>query len=119
MSEDPRPVVDFSKLSWGSLKRYEALYGLKVPREKLRESVKEHFTLNCYNIHKSAKPDVEIYEPAVHFECDVNTFYTDWKTPDEVVENFLKIRTDDKEEPGTRKSTRFREKLEKTNNTNI
>ena len=119
MSEDPRPVVDFSKLSWGSLKRYEALYGLKASREKLRETVKEHFTLNCYNIHKSNKPDVSIYDPTVHFECDVNAFYTDWKTPDEVVESFLKIRTDDKEEPGTRKSTRFREKLEKTSNQNI
>lgn len=118
MSEDPRPVVDFSKLSWGSLKRYEALYGLKSSREKLRDSVKEHFTLNCYNIHKSGKSDVEYYSPVVHFDCDVNAFYTDCKSTDEIVENFLKIRTDDKEEPGTRKSTRFREKLEKTTNQN-
>lgn len=118
MSEDPRPVVDFSKLSWGSLKRYEALYGIKSSRENLRDSVKEHFTLNCYNIHKSAKPDVELYNPTVHLDCDVNAFYTDCKSTDEIVENFLKIRTDDKEEPGTRKSTRFREKLEKTSNQN-
>lgn len=115
MAEEIRPVVDFSKLSWGSLKRYEALYGLKCSREDLRNTVKEHFALNCYNILKSQKPDVKEYEPSMHFTCDVNAFCTECKGTEEVVDNFLKIRTDDKEEPGTRKSTRFREKQEKTN----
>ena len=116
MAEDLRPVVDFSKLSWGSLKRYEALYGIKTTREELRDTVKDHFTLNCYNILKSQKPDIPLYEPTVNFECDVDAFYTDCTGTEEIVDNFLKIKTDDKDEPGTRKSSRFREKQEKTNN---
>ena len=64
---------------------------------------------------KSTKPDVPIFEPANNSECYINAFYTECKTPDEIIENFLKLKTDDKEEPGTRKSTRFREKQEKTN----
>jgi Sin3 binding region of histone deacetylase complex subunit SAP30 len=116
MSEEIRPVVDFSKLSRGSLKRYEALYGISCNREDLAETVKDHFTLTCYNVLKSPKSDVKAYEPKTSHTCGVNAFYTDCKTPEEIIDNFLKIKTDDKEEPGTRKSTRFRDKSEKPNN---
>ena len=72
--------------------------------------------MTCYNIIKSSKPDVKNYDPITQHTCDVNAFYTDYKNPEEIIESFLKIKTDDKEEPGTRKSTRFKEKQEKPPN---
>ena len=116
MAEEIRPVVDFSKLSWGSLKRYEALYGISCTREDLRDTVKDHFASNCYNILKSSKSDVKPYEPVTNHTCDINAFYTDCKNTDEIIDNFLKIKTDDKDELGLRKSTRFRERQDKTTN---
>ncbi|CAG9321412.1 unnamed protein product [Blepharisma stoltei] len=116
MSDEIRPVVDLSKLSWGSIKRYEALFGLRAKKEELVDCVKDHFALACYNIIKSQKQDVELYSPTTDLTCDLETFQTEFKTPDEVIESFLKIKTDDKEEQGTRKSTRFRERQERGNN---
>lgn len=116
MGENTRPVVDLSKLSWGSIKRYEALYGLRSKKEELVDCVKDHFALTCYNIIKSQKTDLEPYTPTTDLTCDIDTFQSEFKSPDEVIESFLKIKTDDKEEQGTRKSTRFRERQERGTN---
>jgi len=115
MSEEIRPVVDFSKLSWGSLKRYEALYGIQTNDEDLRECVREHFALTCYNILKSPHEDVKPLAPQTNQTSDAKAFKTDHRTPQEVIDTFLKIKVDERDElTGLRKTIRTRQTADKS-----
>lgn len=109
-----RPVVDFSKLSLGSLKRYEALYGVRVPEgQDLRDCVKDHFGMMVYNVMNKNFTEIPRYGEDSSLTCDLNTFKTEIKSPDEVIESFLRIKPDDKDEATTRKSTRYRDRLDR------
>ena len=111
---DNRPSVDFSKLSWGSIKRYESLYGVRAAEgQDLVDAVKEHFGMMVYNDMKSDIPGVKPYGEDSALTCDLTTFKTNIKTPNEIIESFLRITPDDKDEGAPRKSTRFRDKPER------
>ena len=88
-----RPTVDFSKLSWGSIKRYEALYGVRCPHDDLRSSVSEHFAMRVYNMMRSDLGDLPKVSDS-ELTCDIDTFKTENKTPHEIIEGFLRIKPD-------------------------
>ena len=115
MKEGQRPKVDFSRISLGSLKRYQAVYGLLDSKEDLARVVTDHFGATCYACMPPSKEGpVEKYVPKTLCEVSENSACKDVRSADEAVDFFLKVRKDDKmEEQGVRKSSRNRDKQEK------
>lgn len=114
MTDIPRPKVDFSRISLGSLKRYQAVYGLVDTQEDLARVVTDHFGATCYSCMPPSKDPVDKYVPTTLCEVSENAPCKDVRSADEAVDYFLKIRKDDRmDELGPRKNTRNRDKLEK------
>mmetsp|Transcript_8295 Transcript_8295/g.16353 ORF Transcript_8295/g.16353 Transcript_8295/m.16353 type:complete len:157 (+) Transcript_8295:876-1346(+) len=115
-NSDPRPVVDLSSLSIGSLRRYQALYGIDVDPDRLLDGVRSHF--GCV-VYSKMKPSVELksnskrFKPHVEITVREEPSTIETREATEAIEHFLKVKKDDKEESGLRKSTRKREKVEK------
>ena len=103
-----RPTVDFSQLSLGSLRRYEALHGIQTNGENLRDCVRDHFALRCYGL---LNEDKEPHAPSTTFTMDPKFIRTELMSPEEIIEKYLKIKKDDRiEETGGRMNTRNKDK---------
>jgi hypothetical protein len=103
-----RPAVDFSKLSLGSLRRYEAMYGIQTNGDNLVDCVRDHFGSRCYGLLNEDKPP---YKLTTNFTMDFEFVRTELMAPEDIIDKYLKIKKDDKaEETGLRKSTRNKEK---------
>ena len=114
MADIPRPKVDFSRISLGSLKRYQAVYGLTTTSEDLARVVTDHFGATCYSNMPASKDFGEKYHPRTLCEVSENAPCKDVRSADEAVDYFLKIRKDDRmDDFGGRKNTRNRDKQEK------
>jgi len=114
MTDIPRPRVDFSRVSLGSLKRYQAVYGLTESPEDLARVVTDHFGATCYSCMPPSKDPGEKYYPRTLCEVSENAPCKDIRSADEAVDYFLKLRKDDRmDELGPRKNTRNKEKQEK------
>jgi hypothetical protein len=114
MTSQPRPKVDFSHVSLGSLKRYQAVYGLIDSDEALAQLVTDHFGGCCYSIMPPSKDIGEKYVPRTLGQVAENAPCKETRSADDAVDYFLKVRKDDKlEEQGIRKSARNRDKQEK------
>lgn len=113
--EESRPVVDLSKLSIGSLRRYQALYGVEFDPSNLLDGVRSHFGCSVYS---KMKPNIEkrspsSFHPQIEVTVREDPSTIEIREADDSVEHFLKTKKDDKEESGLRKSTRKRDKVEK------
>ena len=108
MNSDKRPAVDFSVLSHGSLKRYESLYGIQVSNSKnLMTEVRDHFGMTVYSMLKSAEDlRTPSYKPQTDVTVRLDVFKSDYRTSDEVVDMFIKIKKDEKDEHGLGRARR-------------
>lgn len=108
MNSDKRPAVDFSVLSHGSLKRYESLYGVQVSDPKnLTTEIRDHFGMTVYSVMKSTEdPKTPTYKPQTDVAVRLDSFKTEYRTPEEVIDMFIKIKKDDKDEHGIGRARR-------------
>jgi hypothetical protein len=113
-ADEPRPVVDLSRLSLGSLRRYQALYGIELNSGCLLDGVRSHFGATVYSMMKpSTEKLLPHFRPQAEITVREDPSTIETREAADAVEHFLKVKKDDKDELGLRKSSRNRDKVEK------
>lgn len=105
---EQRPIVDLAKLSFGSLRRYQALYGVEVDNKVLLDGVKSHFGSTVYSMMRSNVGNSQVrFTPQTEISVKEDHYIAEIRQAIDAVDHFLKVKRADKDESaGLRRSSR-------------